>query len=660
VGTAMSETRTRSDSGAAARRWGRAGAPARSAAPAPADDLDRAIARATEHLLGRQRPDGSWWARLHSNVCMEAEFVFLAHCLGRREADLERRIARHLLATQGEDGGWPIYPGGPGDLNATVEAYQALKLVAPEGAAGALDRARAFALAHGGVPGTRVFTRIWLALLGQYEWDRLPVVPPEIVLLPPWMPLNLYEFASWARATVVPITLLMARRPRFPVPPEARVDELWPARPVRRPVRRGGWEAVFRALDRVLRAYGHLPWQPGRAAAERRALAWILEHQEADGSWGGIQPPWVYSLLALKVLGMEDHPAFRRGWEGLLAYGVEEPDGRWWLQPSISPVWDTALATWALRQAGVPADHPALVRAGTWLLDRQVLEPGDWRVRRPRATPGGWPFEWDNRHYPDVDDTAIVLLALRGVALPEQARRRAALTRGFRWLVAMQSRNGGWAAYDADQLRTLVARIPFSDFGASTDPPSEDVTGHALECLGAFGYDEAFAPVRRAVAYLRRVQDPDGSWFGRWGVNHVYGTGAVLPGLAAVGVDMRAPWVQAAADWLEAHQGEDGGWGESCASYEDPAWRGRGPSTPSQTAWALLGLVAAGRARGAAAERGVRHLLERQRPDGGWDEHLYTGTGFPRDFYLGYELYRDVFPTLALARYRRALRGRST
>jgi squalene-hopene/tetraprenyl-beta-curcumene cyclase len=622
-----------------------------SIAKASISALEASIEGATQSLINRQREDGYWWGRLASNVCMEAEYVLLCHCLQRRNPHRERKIVAYLFNQQRSDGTWAIYPGGPGDLNATVEAYQALKLMGVPADDARIQKAKEFIVAHGGIEATRVFTRLWLAMVGQYPWRKLPELPPEVMFLPTWMPLNIYDFASWARATVVALTIVMNRRPVFPLPPGAEVPELHvdTGSSGRRADGR-----FFAALDRLLKVYHESPWQPLRKIAEAKALQWVLDHQEADGNWGGIQPPWFYSLLALKVTGHTDHPAFKQGWEALESFAVDEGD-QWWFQACVSPVWDTGLTVLALRAAGVAADHPALVRAGEWLLAKQVLRGGDWQKRRPKARPGGWAFEFYNENYPDVDDTAIVLMALNGLRLPDEARRRQALTAGFRWLVAMQSKNGGWGAFDADNTRTLVNRIPFCDFGEVIDPPSEDVTAHVLECFGSFGYDDAWSVIQRGLTYLRREQKPFGPWFGRWGVNYIYGTGAVVPALAAVGVDVREPWIVRALDWLEDHQNEDGGWGEDCRSYEDERLAGHGESTPSQTAWALLALIAGGRADTEAARRGVQYLIQKQRPDGGWDEDKYTGTGFPRDFYIGYEMYRDVFPLMALGRYRRAM-----
>jgi squalene-hopene/tetraprenyl-beta-curcumene cyclase len=468
-------------------------------------------------------------------------------------------------------------------------------------------------------------------------------VPPEVVLLPPWCPLNLYDFACWARQTLVPVAVVGAYRPvwrlGFDLPELA-------ARPSPPPPPERGWAAAFARLDRALHAYQARPLPGLRRLALARAERWILERQEADGSWGGIQPPWVWSLLALRLRGHRlDHPALRTGLAGLDGFTVDR-DGRRRLEACQSPVWDTALAVVALTDAGLPGDHPALLRAGRWLLDQEVRVRGDWAVRRPRLAPGGWAFEFANDHYPDVDDTAEVVMALDRLALPEAA---AAVGRGVAWTVGMQSRGGGWGAFDADNRRRLPTRLPFCDFGEVTDPPSADVTAHAVEMLAGLGLGRTPA-ARAGLRWLLGQQEPDGSWFGRWGANHLYGTGAALPALAVAGIGPGHPAVGRAVAWLEAHQNRDGGWGEDLRSYRDPGWRGRGVSTASQTAWALLALLAAGR-RSAAAARGAAFLARSQRPDGSWDEPEFTGTGFPGDFYINYHLYRQVFPVMALGRH---------
>jgi squalene-hopene/tetraprenyl-beta-curcumene cyclase len=617
---------------------------------------------ATEHLLSLQRADGSWWGVLRTNVTMEAEYVLLMHCLDKRDARREQKLRRWILSQQATDGGWAVYPGGPSDVSVTVEAVQALRIIGVDDDA-CIRRAREFVLAHGGIQATRVFTRLWLALLGQYPWRDLPVVPPEIIFLPDSFPLNLYDFACWARQTVVPLSIVIAHRPVYPLPSRCGVRDLFIPGPTaapktRRHARQRALVRIFQIVDGALKLYQAQPCHPGRKIAERRAIDWVVQRQEADGSWGGIQPPWFYSLLALDVCGLKDSEAFAKGCDGLESFGVDSADV-WWFQACISPVWDTALAVAALRSAGFAPDHPALVRAAQWLLARQVTVEGDWKHGRPQAEPGGWPFELYNDNYPDVDDTAVVLYALSQVRVPDEDARKRALTSGFRWLRAMQSKNGGWAAFDADQTRTFAALIPFSDFGWVLDPPTEDVTGHALECFGAFGYDTAWDVVSRGIAFLKAAQRPDGAFFGRWGVNCVYGIGMVLPGLAAVGVDMNEEWVVRAVNWLRAHQNPDGGWGETCASYADEALCGQGESTPSQTAWGLLALVAAGCADGPEATRAVQYLQYTQQADGQWLEERYTGTGFPGDFMIGYDMYRLVFPVMALGRYRKAQVGRA-
>jgi squalene-hopene/tetraprenyl-beta-curcumene cyclase len=623
--------------------------------------LERALERGIGHLLGLQSPEGYWWGELESNASITSEHVFLRHILGNSDPDETRKVAAYLLATQRPDGTWANWYEGPGDLSTTIEAYVALKLARIPSDRAEMARAREFILDRGGVEKARVFTKIWLALLGEWDWRGTPMLPPELVLLPAHGPISIYDFGCWARGTIVPMAIIQTIRPVFPLPRWAHIDELFvrgkaaadrslPAR------RRTGWSRLFLALDRVLRIYDRSPWKPFRGLAIRRAVRWIVDRQEADGSWGGIQPPWVYSLIALRSLGRGmDDPVMAKGFGGFYGpkgFAIEEAD-TFRLQSCLSPVWDTALAAVALEEAGLSPDHPALRRAGEWLLDEQITEGGDWQVRSHGA-PGGWAFEFANDTYPDTDDSSLVMMALAGADLDED-RKAASIRRGVDWLLAMQSSNGGWGAFDRNNTKTFLRQIPFADFGEMVDPPSADVTAHILELLGRFGRRRGDRAVDRALAYLLREQDPDGAWFGRWGVNLTYGIGAVLPALAAVGVPADTPPMRRAVVFLVEHQNQDGGWGERIEGYSDPAWRGHGPSTASQTAWALLGLLAAGEVAHPATARGVAFLVRTQKETGGWNEPYFTGTGFPTDFMINYHLYRDVFPVMALGRYQRAL-----
>jgi squalene-hopene/tetraprenyl-beta-curcumene cyclase len=572
--------------------------------------------------------------------------------LGIRGEAETRATATWIRSQQRADGSWATFYEGPPDLSTTVEAYVALRLAGDPSDADHMVRAAKVIRGLGGVPVTRVFTRLWLALFGLWSWNELPALPPEVMLLPAWFPLNIYDFACWARQTIVALTVVAAHRPARPL--AFRLDELdgpgYPAGRIAESVPLAG-----QMLDRALRAYGRRPVAAVRRLALSRAERWMVRHQEADGSWGGIQPPWVYSLMALHLLGYPlDHPVMKKGLQGLDAFTVIDGAGRR-LEACQSPVWDTALAVVALTDAGLSGDHPALVRAADWLLAHEIRARGDWAVRRPRLDPGGWAFEFENAWYPDVDDTAEVVLALRRVRHPDPERVERAIERAREWTLGMQSAGGGWGAFDADNTRELCRRLPFCDFGEVIDPPSADVTAHALEMLAGEGL--ANDPrVESGTRWLLAQQELDGSWFGRWGSNHVYGTGACLPALVAVGTPPDTRALRRAERWLEAHQHPDGGWGEDLRSYDAASWRGRGEPTASQTAWALLALIAVG-ARGEggdvseAIERGVVWLAHAQRADGSWDEPWFTGTGFPGDFYINYGLYRLVFPVMALGRY---------
>ena len=680
---------------------------------AAARPVDEAVAKAVAHLSGLQDGAGWWKGDLETNVTMDAEDLLLRHVLGILEVDDTARAARWIRSQQRADGTWATFGGGPGDVSTTVEAWVALRLAGDPADAPHMRAAARFARSRGGVAATRVFTRVWLSLVGLWSWDDVPTIPPEVVLLPRWVPLNIYDWACWARQTIVPLAVVSSIKPVYPMP--FGIAEL-DAGPRRRTGRPTGWDLAFGALDRALKAYARHPVRRLRSHAVRKAERWILDRQEADGSWGGIQPPWVYSLIALRLLGHGlDSTPIRSGLAGLDAFTVRvdavpwaplptgpddpsgiaaaagfgeaeadpsgiaaaaagfgeaeaDPPGRAaaaagfgepeggpvrWLEACQSPVWDTALALIALLDAGVQASDPTVRRGTDWLLGEEIRGGGDWSVRRPRLTPGGWAFEFANDLYPDVDDTAEVVLALRRAAAghPDPARVHAAADRGAAWAVGMASSDGGWGAFDADNTRELVRKLPFCDFGAVIDPPSADVTAHMVEMLA----HTPGAARDRGVDWLLAAQEKDGSWFGRWGVNHVYGTGAAVPALVAAGIPAHGPVIRRAVRWLEGHQNRDGGWGEDIRSYTDPRWIGRGTSTASQTAWALLALVAAGALTG-AAERGVEFLVRTQRADGTWDEPQFTGTGFPGDFSINYHLYRLVFPLSALGRYAGATR----
>jgi len=617
-----------------------------------------ALAAAVDHLRGLQDKQGWWKGELQTNVTMDAEDLLLRQFLGILRPDQLEEAARWIRSQQREDGTWGTFHGGPPELSATVEAWVALRLAGDSVEAPHMAKAAAFIRDSGGVESARVFTRIWLALSGLWSWDDLPTMPPEMIFLPRWFPLNVYNWACWARQTVVPLTIVNTYRPVRALP--FAIDEIRVHRDASASAPAWTWKGFFQRLDRVLHAYTRHPIGPLRRRAIRRGLTWILARQEADGGWGGIQPPWVYSLLALHLSGYPlDHPVVRAGFEGLEGFLIREETPTGWirrLEACQSPVWDTALAVTALLDAGVAADDEAVLRAADWLLDEEIRVVGDWSVRRPSLAPGGWAFEFANDLYPDTDDTAEIVLALRRVQHPEAGRLRAAIDRGVAWGVGMQSTDGGWAAFDVDNTKTLATKLPFCDFGAVIDPPSADVTAHIVEMLAAEGA-VGDLPARRGIRWLLDAQEPDGSWFGRWGANYVYGTGAVVPALIGAGTNPSAPTIRRAVRWLTEHQNDDGGWGEDLRSYRDRSWAGRGSSTASQTAWALLALLAAGEHAREPVRRGVRWLVDTQRSDGTWDEPEFTGTGFPGDFYINYHLYRIVFPISALGRYVTAQAG---
>ncbi|MER7409034.1 squalene--hopene cyclase [Streptomyces cacaoi] len=627
-------------------------------APAPQREeltavAERTTARAVDHLLARQDEAGWWKGDLDTNVTMDAEDLLLREFLGIRDEKTTRAAARWIRSQQREDGTWATFYGGPGELSTTIEAYVALKLAGDEPEAPHMTKAAAWVRESGGIARSRVFTRIWLALFGWWRYEDLPEMPPEVIFFPKWFPLNIYDFGCWARQTIVPLTIVSAFRPVRPAP--FALDELHrdPARPVppARPAPANSWDGAFQRIDKALHAYRKVASRRLRRAAIKEASRWIIERQENDGCWGGIQPPAVYSLIALRLLGYDlEHPVMKAGLESLDRFAVWPDAETRMVEACQSPVWDTCLTAIALADAGLPRDHPALVKAADWMLGEQIVRPGDWSVRRPRLQPGGWAFEFHNDNYPDIDDTAEVALALRRIAHPDPERVDRAVERAVRWNLGMQSGNGAWGAFDVDNTSKFPNRLPFCDFGEVIDPPSADVTAHVLEMLAAEG-KQGDPRARRAIAWLLAEQESNGAWFGRWGVNYLYGTGSVLPALVAAGLPVSHPAIRRAVGWLESVQNDDGGWGEDLRSYIDAEWVANGTSTASQTGWALMALLAAGERDGKAVERGINWLAETQQEDGYWDEPYFTGTGFPWDFSINYHMYRMVFPLTALGRY---------
>jgi squalene-hopene/tetraprenyl-beta-curcumene cyclase len=657
--------------------------------------LRHAIARTRQWLLAEQHADGHWVGELEGDTILESEYILLLAWLGREQEPAALKCAQHMLNLQLAEGGWAIYPGGPVDISASVKAYFALKLTGHDPSSEPMQRARAAILAHGGADAVNSFTRFYLALLGQIGYEQCPAVPPEFVLLPKWFPVNLYAVSAWSRTIIVPLSIMSAHQSVRQVPSERGIRELfirepadWP--PLRCPGLKGGtglfsWDRFFRTVDATLKTLQRRNLMPGRNRAIAAAEKWMIDRFQHSDGLGAIFPPMIWSVIALRCLGYDDTSQELRYCHERLEGLIIEDEHAARLQPCKSPVWDTAIALRALHDAGLSNEHESIDVAVDWLLDNEVRLHGDWS-ETVDCEPAGWCFEYANQYYPDLDDTAMVAMALQkqfddGLrdavnALPPELgvvdddyppirsadtrvrrldRILAATARAEKWMLAMQNRDGGWGAFDRDNDREFLCYVPFADHNAMIDPSTPDLTARVLEALGQLGKRIGDPSVDRALAYLRQTQEADGSWFGRWGVNYIYGTWQALVGLTAVGVPADDPAIVAGADWLIAYQQSSGGWGESPDSYAEPHKRGQGKTTASQTAWAVLGLMAAGRAHHAAVRRGIAYLIEHQRADGGWDETEFTGTGFPRVFYLRYHMYPIYFPLMALARYAREM-----
>ncbi len=634
-----------------------------SVAPAPmplqeqdwAERLEKTIERGANHLLSLQADEGFWQGELEADTTLESDYIYYLHVLGKADPERIAKLANYVRRRQLPDGGWSIYPGGPSELNATCKAYFALKLAGDSTDARHMEHARETIHGLGGLEHTNSYVRFYLALVGAVGWELVPSIPPELMLLPTWFYFNIYEMSSWTRGIVIPMTILSTLRPDWRLPERARVDELFKA-PTRKTAAFGwseqliSWKNVFLALDRGLKLYEKSPWKPFRQRALREAKTWMLNHIERTEGLAAIYPAMMNSIFALMALGHgPDDPLTWREIKEFSRFEIEDGDTIR-MQPCVSPVWDTCIAMVALQEAGLPADHPALVKAADWMLSKQVLGPGDWQIKNKDAEPGGWAFEFRNDFYPDVDDTAFVLMALQRVKYPDPRRMEGAIRRGIQWLLSMQNRDGGWAAFDRDNDQKSLCNIPFADHNAMIDPSTADVTARVVECLGRFGWPAEHPAMQRAVKFLLKDQSDDGSWFGRWGVNYVYGTSGVLRALETVSLTAR-DYCQRAVIWLRTVQKADGSFGESLASYETASTKGQGPSTASQTAWGLIGLLAGAELSDPAIFKAVSYLAHQQKDDGSWSEPDFTGTGFPGVFYLKYHLYRNSFPVYALARY---------
>jgi squalene-hopene/tetraprenyl-beta-curcumene cyclase len=619
--------------------------------------LAHAVERARDCLLSLQSPEGYWCGELQGDSILESEYLLMKFILSQENEPELIQIANYLRKLQQPDGGWNMYPGGKSDLSGSVKAYFALKLMGDSPDAPHMIRARKLIHELGGAEKCNTFTKFFFACLGQISFKACPSIPPEIALLPKWFYFNLYNVSAWTRTMILPLGIVTTFRYTRKLRPEQGIAELYldqaAANRLATPPARGiptNWREAFLRIDQLLKLYERLPFKPFRRIAMKRAEKWLLDHLDDSEGLGAIFPPMVYILIVFRILGYsDDHPRVVLAQKHLRDFFIKDRD-EIRIQPCFSPVWDTGIALHALAEAGLMPDSEPATRATGWLLKKECKKPSDWKRNCPQGPDvGGWFFEFQNPHYPDVDDTAMVTMALKRIG---GRAASAACERGIDWILAMQNDDGGWAAFDKTRHRPILEKIPFADHNAMQDPSCPDIAGRVLEMLGHLGFTTDHPSVRRAIAFIRTHQDPEGCWWGRWGVNYVYGTWQILTGLKSVGEDMTQPYIQRAADWLERVQKEDGSFGESADSYEDPNLKGIGPSTASQTAWGAMGLLAA-RGLAPSTERAINWLIQTQQQDGNWEEPWHTGTGFPKVFYLKYHLYRLYFPLTALARYQR-------
>ncbi len=630
--------------------------------------LDEAITRSQSYLLSEQKPEGYWVGELIVDSTLVSDMVVFYHWWGKVDREYERKAVNHLFERQLSDGGWNIYPHGPAEVNATIKAYLALKLAGVPATDPRMLKARAMANALGGVPRMNTFSKLYLALIGLVGWNHVPTIPCEVLLIGKWFHVNFWDMSNWSRAMLVPLAIINHFRPTRPLKNGVNLDELYP---------NGKWELeeplrpryfdyslrnAFLWLDKLHKLaewVARRGFHPFRQQALKRAEAWMLERFEGSDGLAAIFPAMLNALIALKALGYpDDHPEVIRAHRELTKLEHHTKDSMR-IEPCFSPVWDSAIVHICLRESGVPAEHPKMKLSATWIMDKEIRFKGDWVYKNPAdVEPSGWVFEYANKWNPDVDDTAMVLLALRCTPTDDRARRDECLARAIKWMMTFQCRDGGWAAFDKDCTKSILEKVPFADHNAMLDPECADITARILELLGYEGCSLEDPQVKAALRYVQNEQELDGSWYGRWGVNYIYGTWQVLRGLRALKLDMSQPWIVKGRDWLRSVQLPDGGWGERCNTYDDPVFKGQGPATASQTAWAIMGLCAMGDPSDPALQRGVEWLIRQQNEDGSWTEDEITGTGFPKVFYLKYDMYRNAWPLLALATYRKLLNGR--
>ena len=623
-------------------------------------DFSSPVLAARDGLISKQHSDGHWVGELQGDTILESEYILLMAFLGRENDLTVQQAANYLLENQDDEGGWPNHPGGPSEVSNTLKAYFALKIAGRSADEPVMQRACAKVRQLGGAEACNSFTKFYLAILGQIPFDSCAAVPPEIILLPHWFYFHIYAMSAWSRTIFVPLSIVWAHKPVRQLPETMSIRELFlddPSIPRLPHPKASGWfrwTNLFLRVDRWIKRLERWGLTPLRRRAIRKATEWMRERYVDSDGVGAIFPPMVYNAIALRCLGIADSdPEMIWAMKQIEDLMILEGDSLR-LQPCFSPVWDTALSLIALADAGENSDSPNVREGVRWLLEREIRRPGDWSFANRHLEPGGWCFEYRNGFYPDVDDTAMVLMALARTGQAKTPAAKGPVERAIAWLLGMQNRDGGWAAFDRDINRKLLEKVPFADHNAMLDPSCPDITAHVLEALGHYGFRPGEPRVDRAVKFLVKTQEESGSWPGRWGVNYIYGSWQVLTGLRRIGSDMSSPMVRRAVEWLKKVQQSNGAWGESCRSYDDPSWAGRGEPTASQTAWALLGLLAAGEAESESVRAGIEYLQTTQNSDGTWSEEPFTGTGFPKVFYLKYHLYCVYFPLMALARYSRA------